>query len=180
MKSIVFLCDGMADYPVSALDGKTPLDVSRHPNMDRIAQKGVFGLARTVPHGQKPGSDNANLSVFGYDPLVYYTGRSPLEAVNMGITLNAGDVAYRCNTVTLSGSDNIEDCVMADYSAGEITSEESRQLIEAMDKAFRTDKVELLAHNGMLLRGGQFRRKLFPFPLPDGVNDKNGKSPHRK
>ena len=143
MKSVVFLCDGMADYPVEALGGKTPLEVSRHPHMDEIARKGVFGLAQTVPNGMKPGSDNANLSVFGYDPLVYYTGRSPLEAVNMGITLNAEDVAYRCNTVTLSGSDNIEDCIMADYSAGEISSEESRQLIEAMDKHFRTEKVEL-------------------------------------
>ena len=143
MKSVVFLCDGMADYPVEALGGKTPLEVSRHPHMDEIARKGVFGLAQTVPNGMKPGSDNANLSVFGYDPLVYYTGRSPLEAVNMGITLNAEDVAYRCNTVTLSGSDNIEECIMADYSAGEISSEESRQLIEAMDKHFRTEKVEL-------------------------------------
>ena len=143
MKSIVFLCDGMADYPVEALGGKTPLDLSRHPNMDKIAQSGLFGLARTVPEGQKPGSDNANLSVFGYDPLVYYTGRSPLEAVNMGIELRQEDVAYRCNTVTLSGSDNIEDCIMADYSAGEITSEESRQLIEAMDQLFRTEKTEL-------------------------------------
>lgn len=143
MKSVVFLCDGMADWPVEALGGKTPLDVSSHPNMDAIARKGLFGLARTVPQGMKPGSDNANLSVFGYDPLVYYTGRSPLEAVNMGIELHADDVAYRCNTVTLSGSDSIEDCVMADYSAGEITSEESRQLIEAMDKHFRNDKVEL-------------------------------------
>ena len=109
MKSVVFLCDGMADYPVEALGGKTPLDVARHPHMDEVARNGLFGLAQTVPQGMKPGSDNANLSVFGYDPLVYYTGRSPLEAVNMGITLGAGDVAYRCNTVTLSGSDNLED-----------------------------------------------------------------------
>lgn len=143
MKSVVFLCDGMADYPVEALGGKTPLDAAQHPNMDAIAQNGLFGLARTVPEGMKPGSDNANLSVFGYDPLVYYTGRSPLEAVNMGITLNAGDVAYRCNTVTLSGADRLEDCVMADYSAGEISSEESRQLIQAMDQVFRTRRVEL-------------------------------------
>ena len=150
MKSVVFLCDGMADYPVEALDGKTPLDVSRHPNMDKIAQNGVFGLARTVPHGMKPGSDNANLSVFGYDPLVYYSGRSPLEAVNMGIELAQEDVAYRCNLVTLSGSDNIEDCLMADYSAGEISSEESRQLIEAMDALFRSEKTEL--HPGISYR----------------------------
>ena len=166
MKSVVFLCDGMADYPVEALGGKTPLDVSSHPNMDKIAQGGLFGLAQTVPHGMKPGSDNANLSVFGYDPLVYYTGRSPLEAVNMGITLNAGDVAYRCNTVTLSGSDNIEDCIMTDYSAGEISSEESRQLIEAMDKVFRTEKVEL--HPGisyrhcLVLRDAQTGAELTP------------------
>ena len=143
MKSIVFLCDGMADYPVSAFDGRTPLDVSRHPNMDKIAEGGLFGLARTVPHGQKPGSDNANLSVFGYDPLVYYTGRSPLEAVNMGIDLAQEDVAYRCNLVTLRGSDNMEECTMGDYSAGEISTEEARELIQAMDKLFRTDKVEL-------------------------------------
>lgn len=143
MKSVVFLCDGMADYPVEALGGKTPLDAAQHPNMDAIAQNGLFGLARTVPEGMKPGSDNANLSVFGYDPLIYYTGRSPLEAVNMGITLNTGDVAYRCNTVTLSGADRLEDCVMADYSAGEISSEESRQLIQAMDQVFRTRRVEL-------------------------------------
>ena len=150
MKSVVFLCDGMTDYPFDGLGGKTPLELAKHPNMDEIARRGTFGLAQTVPNGMKPGSDNANLSVFGYDPLVYYTGRSPLEAVNMGITLNAGDVAYRCNTVTLSGSDNIEDCIMADYSAGEISSEESRQLIEAMDKHFRTEKVEL--HPGISYR----------------------------
>lgn len=143
MKSVVFLCDGMADYPVEALNGRTPLEASSHPHMDEIAQKGLFGLARTVPEGMKPGSDNANLSVFGYDPLVYYTGRSPLEAVNMGIQLTQADVAYRCNTVTLSGDGPLEDCVMADYSAGEISSEESRQLILAMDKLFRSEKVEL-------------------------------------
>ena len=150
MKTIVILCDGMADYTVPELDGKTPLEVSSHPNMDRIAGKGVFGLARTVPAGMHPGSDNANLSVFGYDPHVYYTGRSPLEAVNMGIELAPQDVAYRCNLVTLSGSENIDECIMHDYSAGEISTEEARQLIEYMDKTFRNDFIEL--HCGISYR----------------------------
>lgn len=143
MKSVVFLCDGMADYPVEALGGRTPLEAASHPHMDEIAQNGLFGLARTVPETMKPGSDNANLSVFGYDPLVYYTGRSPLEAVNMGIDLSPADVAYRCNTVTLSGDGLLEDCIMTDYSAGEISSEESRQLILSMDQLFRSQRVEL-------------------------------------
>ena len=184
MKTIVILCDGMADYPVPELDGKTPLEVSSHPNMDRIAGKGVFGLARTVPAGMHPGSDNANLSVFGYDPHVYYTGRSPLEAVNMGIELAAEDVAYRCNLVTLSGSENIDECIMHDYSAGEISTEEARQLIEYMDKTFRNDFIEL--HCGisyrhcLVLRNADTGAKLTPphdisgkpvFDyLPDGEN----------
>ena len=108
MRSIVFLCDGMADWPVDALGGKTPLEASSHPSMDLMAQKGLFGLAQTVPEGMPPGSDTANLSVFGYDPKVYYTGRSPLEAVNMGIQLAPADVAFRCNLVTLTGSDRLD------------------------------------------------------------------------
>lgn len=150
MKSVVFLCDGMADWPCAALGGKTPCEVAKHPNMDRLAQNGQFGLAQTVPQGMPPGSDTANLSVFGYDPKIYYTGRSPLEAVNMGIPLALEDVTYRCNTVTLTGGDRIEDCIMADYSAGEITSAESRELIEALDAHFRTDAVEL--HPGVSYR----------------------------
>lgn len=150
MRSIVFLCDGMADWPVDALGGKTPLEASSHPSMDLMAQKGLFGLAQTVPEGMPPGSDTANLSVFGYDPKVYYTGRSPLEAVNMGIQLAPADVAFRCNLVTLTGSDRLEDCVMTDYSAGEISTEEAAQLISAMDALFRTDRVEL--HPGISYR----------------------------
>ena len=150
MKTIVILCDGMADYPVPELDGKTPLEVSLHPNMDKIAGKGVFGLARTVPEGMHPGSDNANLSVFGYDPHIYYTGRSPLEAVNIGIDLDERDVAYRCNLVTLSGLDEITECIMHDYSAGEISTEESRQLIEYMNDVLGNDFIEL--HTGISYR----------------------------
>ena len=150
MKTIVILCDGMADYPVPELDGKTPLEVSLHPNMDKIAGKGVFGLARTVPEGMHPGSDNANLSVFGYDPHIYYTGRSPLEAVNIGIELGERDVAYRCNLVTLSGSDEITECTMHDYSAGEISTDDARQLIEYMNEVLGNDFIEL--HTGISYR----------------------------
>lgn len=130
MRSVVFLGDGMADWPVEALGGKTPLEAASHPHMDFLARHGQYGLAQTVPPGMLPGSDTANLSVFGYDPEIYYTGRSPLEAVNMGIPLNREDVTYRVNTVTLTGGCRMEDCIMADYSGGEISSEESRQLIE--------------------------------------------------
>ena len=129
MKSVVFLGDGMADEPFAPLDGRTPLEVSRHPNMDYMASHGYFGLARTVPFGMPPGSDTANLSVFGYDPKIYYSGRSPLEAASIGIPLNGEDVTYRCNLVTLSEADKLEDAVMDDYSSGEITTAESAELI---------------------------------------------------
>ena len=130
MKSVVFLGDGMADEPFAGLDGKTPLEVANHPHMDYMASHGIYGLTRTVPLGMPPGSDTANLSVFGYDPKVYYTGRSPLEASSMGIPLNPEDVTYRCNLVTLSEADRLSDAVMVDYSSDEISSEEARELIE--------------------------------------------------
>ena len=129
MKSIVFLGDGMADEPFAPLDGHTPLELAKHPNMDYMASHGYFGLARTVPIGMPPGSDTANLSVFGYDPKIYYSGRSPLEAASIGIPLEREDVTYRCNLVTLSEADRLEDAVMLDYSSGEITTAESTELI---------------------------------------------------
>lgn len=143
MKYVVILGDGMADYPVDALGGKTPLDVANHPAMDRLAQNGEFGLVRTVPEGMKPGSDTANLSVFGYDPRVYYSGRSPLEAASLGIALAEEDVTYRCNFVTLSGEGGLEALTMADYSAGEISSEESAALVASLNEALATDDVRL-------------------------------------
>lgn len=126
MKFVVILGDGMADLPLAALQGKTPLQWANKPNMDRIARLGRNGLALTVPEGFPPGSDVANLSVAGYDPQKYYTGRAPLEAAAMGVPLSEGDIAFRCNFVT------IEDGIMMDYSAGHITSEEGRELIEAL------------------------------------------------
>jgi len=142
MKYLVLLGDGMADWPVLELADRTPLDVAAHPHMDFLAQHGVCGLARTVPEGMPPGSDTANLSVFGYDPKIYYSGRSPLEAVNMGIPLGPKDVTYRANTVTLAG-DTVENAVMADYSAGEISSEESHILIRDLEKELCSPGLEL-------------------------------------
>lgn len=138
MKRVIFLGDGMADEPLPVLNGKTPLEAAYHPCMDRIASDGVFGHARTVPHGMEAGSDVANLSVFGFDPRKYYTGRSPLEALSLGIDLKSDDVTYRCNLVTLSDEKHIEDAVMIDYSSGEITSSEASELIRALQAEYPT------------------------------------------
>lgn len=139
MKYIVVLGDGMADYPIPALDGKTPLAVAQKPNIDRMCRQGELGLVRTVPAGMKPGSDVANLSVMGYAPDRFYTGRSPLEALSMGIDLASDDVAIRCNLVTLSDAPNYADKVMVDYSAGEISSEEAAQLIACVEEHLHAD-----------------------------------------
>ena len=150
MKLAVILGDGMADWAVDALGGKTPLEVANHPCMDQFARDGEFGLVRTVPDGMKPGSDTANLSVFGYDPKRYYSGRSPLEAASLGITLTEADVTYRCNLVTLSEEANLADTTMIDYSAGEISTEEARGLILFLDKRLSSTGVRL--HPGFSYR----------------------------
>ena len=126
MKYLILLGDGMADYPLDALGGKTPLEYARTPHMDRMAAEGTLGLIDTIPQDLAPGSDVANLAVLGYDPHDCYTGRGPLEAANMGIVLSPQDVAFRCNLVTLAGSDP----VMEDFTAGHISSQEARRLID--------------------------------------------------
>lgn len=133
MKYIVLVGDGMADESRPELDNKTPLQYARTPNMDLLASRGETGLVKTVPEGYPPGSDVANLSVMGYAPQQYYTGRSPLEAVSMGVNLADNDVAYRCNLVTLSDEPKYSDKQMLDYSAGEISSAEARELILAVE-----------------------------------------------
>ncbi len=135
MKYIVLLCDGMSDYPVEALGNKTPLEYADTPNMDALAPYSEIGLAKTVPDGMSPGSDVANLSVVGYDPAAYYTGRSPLEAANMGIDLGDNDVAMRTNLVTLSDEETIADKTMIDYCAGDISTAEAKELIAAVQEA---------------------------------------------
>jgi 2,3-bisphosphoglycerate-independent phosphoglycerate mutase len=140
MKIIVLLGDGMSDEPCAELDGKTPLQAAHTPNMDRMAQAGLVGLAQTVPVGLPPGSDVANLSVFGYDPRSCYTGRSPLEAVSMGVELGPNDVAFRMNLVTLTPHNGR--VYMEDFSAGHIGSEESHQLIKALQDQLGTGQFQ--------------------------------------
>lgn len=129
MKYLVMLGDGMADLPMEGYGGRTALEVAKTPCMDFLARHGSCGRAQTVPTGMTPGSDTANLSVLGYDPGRYYSGRSPLEAVSMGISMEESDVSYRCNLVTLSDAERYEEARMIDYSAGEIPTEESTALI---------------------------------------------------
>ncbi|MDR3289600.1 MAG: cofactor-independent phosphoglycerate mutase [Peptococcaceae bacterium] len=134
MKYVIVLGDGMADYPLAQLNQRTPLQAAKKPNIDFLARNGEVGLVQTIPEGIAPGSDVANLSVMGYNPKKYYTGRSPLEAVSMGIELSDTDVALRCNLVTLSAAEKDEERVMIDYSSDEITTEESGQLIAALQR----------------------------------------------
>lgn len=130
MKYAVILCDGMSDYDIAELNGRTPLEVAATPNMDALAPFSELGLAQSVPKGMKPGSDTANLAILGYNPAVYYTGRSPLEALSMKIDLKDTDIAIRTNLVTLSSDESYDNKTIIDYSAGEITTEESSELIK--------------------------------------------------
>ncbi|MDH4265914.1 MAG: cofactor-independent phosphoglycerate mutase [Deltaproteobacteria bacterium] len=131
-KYIVLLGDGMADYPIEELEGKTPLQAAKTPHLDKLAKKGTLGLVRTVPPGFPPGSDVANLSIFGYDPAIHFTGRAPLEAASMGVQLAPGDVAFRCNLITLSRSG--KRVIMEDFSAGHISTEEAGEIIADLGK----------------------------------------------
>ncbi|MBQ4542530.1 MAG: cofactor-independent phosphoglycerate mutase [Clostridia bacterium] len=130
MKYVVILGDGMADWPVEELGNKTPLQVANKPNIDYLCKNGITGLVKTVPDALPPGSDVANLSVMGYDPHLYYTGRSPLEAVSMGVEVLPDDTTFRTNLVTLSDEADYKDKKMVDYSSGEITTKESRELMK--------------------------------------------------
>lgn len=129
MKYVVLLCDGMADLPREDLTGKTPMGTANKPNMDRLAKVSEVGLVKTVIDTLKPGSDVANLSVLGYDPSIYYSGRSPLEAGSIGIDMKPTDVSFRCNLVTLSDEEKYEDKTMVDYCSGDISSREAAELI---------------------------------------------------
>lgn len=140
MKYVVVLYDGMADLPVPELDGKTPMMVANKPLLDSLASRGEFGLVQTIPNGMSPGSDVANMSVMGFDPDKYYTGRSPLEALSIGINLKDTDVSLRCNLVTLSDEKNYEDKTMIDYCAGDITTAEADELIKAIEKHLGNDE----------------------------------------
>ena len=143
MKYVVILGDGMSDEPIEQLNGMTPMEYAKTPMMDELASKSEIGIVQTIPEGMKPGSDTANLSVLGYDPRQYYTGRSPLEALSIGVDMADSDVAMRCNIVTLSeGELNYEDKIMIDHSADEISTEEAKELIDAIKDEFDGDKLQ--------------------------------------
>lgn len=141
-KYIILVGDGMGDYPLEELGGKTPLEVARTPHMDELALRGRMGMARTVPESMEPGSDVANMSLLGYDPGVYHTGRAPLEAASMGVHLDPRDVAFRCNLVTLE-KDEAGIVRMLDYSAGHITTAEARELVDSLQEAVADSPLKL-------------------------------------
>ena len=139
MKYVVILGDGMADEPIESLGNKTPLEKAATPVMDALAAESEIGLVHTIPEGMKPGSDTANLSVMGYDPKVYYTGRSPLEALSIGVPMKDTDVALRCNIVTVSEEEPYEEKTIIDHSSGEISTKEAAVLLEAVKKELEND-----------------------------------------
>ena len=140
MKYVVILGDGMADEPIAELGNKTPLEYATTPMMDQLSKKSELGLVHTIPEGMKPGSDTANLAVMGYNPRKYYTGRSPLEALSIGVDMKETDIAIRCNIVTVSDDDlAYEEKTMVDHSSSEISTEDAAVLLEAVRKELETD-----------------------------------------
>lgn len=143
MKYIVILIDGMADYKIKQLGNKTPLQYAYTPIIDYLAKHGQIGRVKTIPDNMAPGSDIANLSVMGYDPIIYHTGRSSLEALSIGINLSPNDVTFRCNLVTLTEEDTYSERTMIDHSAGDISTDEAKILIEYIRKDLETNKIRL-------------------------------------
>ncbi len=166
MKYIVIIGDGMTDRPIEALGGKTPLQAAFTPNMDWIAQKGILGKAHTVPEGFPPGSDVANMSILGYDPKRYYSGRAPLEAASMGVELDENDVAFRCNLVYLKYDRTSNRAVMEDYSAGHISTEEAAELIATLNRELASDEIRFYPgisyRHLMVWHGGEYEVECVP------------------
>ncbi|NLK21878.1 MAG: cofactor-independent phosphoglycerate mutase [Epulopiscium sp.] len=142
MKYVVILGDGMADEPIKELGNKTPLQYAKKPTIDYLAEHGEVGKVHTIPKGMNPGSDTANLSVMGYDPMRYYSGRSPLEAVSMGVEIMDTDVTFRCNLVTVTDDGEYEEKVILDHSSDEISTEEAKILIKDVNEHFKTKEIE--------------------------------------
>ena len=142
MKYIIILGDGMSDEPIEALGGKTPLEVAETPVMDELASCGVMGMVQNVPAGMSPGSEIANLSVMGYDPLTDFTGRSPLEALSVGVDMEPDDIIFRCNIVTLTEEEPYEEKTIVDHSSGEISTAEADQLMDAIRDAFNNEQFQ--------------------------------------
>ena len=170
MKYIILQGDGMADYPLEALGGKTPLEAARTPNMDWLAAHGVYGIAHVIPEGFSPGSDVGNMSIMGYDPAVYHTGRSPLEAASMGVALGPNDIAFRCNLVTLGGGG--KETFMEDFTSGHISTEEAADLIRDLDRELGGNGIEFFPgvsyRHLMVWRNGKEKMETTP---PHDITD---------
>jgi len=143
-KFIILVGDGMGDYPLDRLGGLTPLEAARTPNLDRLVPIGTLGIVQTIPAGMQPGSDVANMSLLGYDPAVYHTGRGPLEAASIGVRLEPDEVAFRCNLVSLS-KDDAGNVVMGDYSAGQISTPEAHEIVVSLQSAVSGSPLKLYA-----------------------------------
>lgn len=174
MKYLIVVPDGSADNPIDSLGGKTPLEAAELPCMDSLASRGEIGSARTVPEGISPGSDSANLSVMGYDPRRYLTGRSPLEAASIGLEMTDSDISFRANLITVDpdGAEEYEDFVVRDHAAGDITTEEAAELVEALN-----DK---LAEDGLYIHLGTGYRQcmIVDRSHPNGHTDYKCVPPH--
>jgi len=168
MKYLILVPDGAADMKMDRLNGKTPLEVADMPVINELAKKSMVGMVRTIPDGIAPGSDAANLSVMGYDPSVYLTGRSPLEAASIGIHMSETDVAFRTNFITLQGEGAYEDLIILDHSAGDISTEEASELIDTLNEAFADDRRHFYT-------GISYRHCLI---IHDGVTDYEFTPPH--
>ncbi len=170
MKYLVIVYDGMADRPIAALQNRTPMEAAEKPMMDALAARSLVGTVSNVPQGMVPESDTANLAILSYDPKVYSKGRSPLEAVSMGLTMNADDTAYRCNLVTLSDDGDYDDKIIIDHSSDEITTPEADQLIRALEEKLSTPQRHF--HTGisyrhcMIWHGGD---DTYPFMRPHDI-----------
>lgn len=156
-KYAILVGDGMADYGIPEIGNKTPLEYANTPNMDSVSRNGLSGLVSTVPDGFAPGSDVANLSLMGYDPVHFYSGRAPIEAISMGIKLSKQDMAFRCNLVT------IDNGIMADYSAGHIETQDACKLIDELQKNLGSDKIKFYCGVG-------YRHILIIGGFPDGLS----------
>ncbi len=161
-KYIVMLGDGMSDLPIKELGGLTPLEAAKTPTFDFLAKRSTVGVVHTTPNEMSPGSDVANLSVMGYDPLKYHTGRSPLEAASIGVPMLSHQTTFRTNFVTLSCEDQLEDRTMVDYSADEISTEEAQELITALNDHFKTDVLSFFTGTG-------YRHILLMDSIEDGI-----------
>lgn len=162
MKYLIVVPDGSADDPIDSLGGKTPLEAASLPTMDMLASKGEIGTVRTVPEGISPGSDSANLSVMGYDPRIYLTGRSPLEAAAIGVDMLDTDISFRANFITIDPADeeNYEDYIVKDHAAGDITTEECEELLKSINERFADEN--LYFHTGTGYRHCMLLKKEHP------------------